>query len=116
MKYQKDNEMKEIRLVLDVKDYEYIKEFLEKRKARKNVIQNFIQARTDYLERTKTKRTATTKATEAKIKKVREKIDNAIQLLKFMQKDITIYQVAKEAEISFNTAKKYKDYINSKIN
>ena len=108
--------MKEVRLILDVDDYEYIKEFLEKRKAKKDVINNFIKSKEDYLERTKTKRTATKKATEEKIKRVREKIDNAIQILKFMQKDITIYQVAKEAGISFNTAKKYQDYIKSKIN
>jgi len=99
--------MKEIRLILGVEDYKYIKEFLEKRKARKNVINNFIQAREDYLERTATKRTATAKASEEKIRRVKEKIDNAIQLLKFMQRDITPYQVAKEAGISYNTAKKY---------
>jgi len=99
--------MKEVRLILNVEDYKYIKEFLEKRKAKKDVIQNFIQARENYLERTKTKRTATKQATQAKVKKVKEKINNAIQMLKFMQKDITPYAIAKEAGISYNTAKKY---------
>jgi len=107
--------MKEVRLILDVEDYKYIKEFLEKRKAKKDVINNFIKSKEDYLERTKTKRTATKKASEAKIKRVKEKINNAIQVLKFMNKKITIYQIAKEGGISFNTAKKYKDYINSKL-
>ena len=107
--------MKEVRLVLDVDDYEYIKEFLEKRKAKKDVINNFIKSKEDYLERTKTKRTATKKATEEKIKRVKEKINNAIQVLKFMKKEITTYQIAKEAGISFNTAKKYQDYIQSII-
>ena len=99
--------MKEVRLILDVDDYEYIKEFLEKRKAKKDVINNFIQANENYLERTATKRTATTKATQAKVKKVKEKINNAIQMLKFMQKEITPYAVAKMAGVSYNTAKKY---------
>ena len=116
LKQQKDNEMKEVRLVLNVEDYEYIREFLEKRKAKKNVINNFIQAQEDYLKRTANKRTATAKATEQKVKRVKEKINNAIQLLKFMQKKVTPYTIAKEAGISYNTAKKYKDYINSKIN
>jgi len=107
--------MKEVRLILNVEDYKYIKEFLEKRKAKKDVINNFIKSKEDYLERTKTKRTATKKATEEKIKRVKEKINNAIQVLKFMKKEITTYQIAKEAGISFNTAKKYKDYIDEKI-
>ena len=108
--------MKEVRLILNADDYEYIKNFLEKRKAKKDVINNFIQAQEDYVKRTANKRTATKQATEQKIRRVKEKIDNAIQMLKFMQKEITPYQVAKMAGVSYNTAKKYQDYINSKIN
>jgi len=108
--------MKEVRLILDVEDYKYIKEFLEKRKAKKDVINNFIQANENYVKRTANKRTATAKATEQKIRRVKEKIDNAINLLRLQGKEITPYQVAKEAQISYNTAKKYLKLTNTPKN
>ena len=46
-------------------------------------------------------------ATEARIKRTKEKIVNAINILRMENKEITPYQVAKEAEVSYNTAKKY---------
>jgi len=106
--------MNEVRLFLTIEDYEYIKELLKKR-GKKSVYENFNNAIEEYEERIKSKKEATKKASEAKVKRVKEKINNAIQVLKFMNKKITIYQIAKEAGISFNTAKKYKDYINSKL-
>ena len=39
--------------------------------------------------------------------KTKEKIQNAINLLKLEGKEITPYRVAKEAGVSYNTAKKY---------
>ena len=39
--------------------------------------------------------------------KTKEKIHNAINLLKLEGKEITAYRVAKEAGVSYNTAKKY---------
>ena len=39
--------------------------------------------------------------------RTREKIENAINLLKLEGKEITPYRVAKEAGVSYNTARKY---------
>jgi len=46
---------------------------------------------------------ATRTATEARSKKAKLKIENAINILKLYNKKITIYRVAKEAGISYNT-------------
>ncbi len=47
------------------------------------------------------------RAREALQAKTKEKIENAINLLKLEGKEITPYAVAKTAKISYNTAKKY---------
>ena len=47
------------------------------------------------------------RAREALQRKTREKIQNAINLLKLEGKEITPYAVAKVAGVSYNTAKKY---------
>ena len=47
------------------------------------------------------------KARTARTNKTKEKVQNAINLLRIEGKEITPYQVAKVADISFNTAKKY---------
>lgn len=54
---------------------------------------------------------ATAKANIAKRKKSRDSITNAVNLLRFEDKKITVYSVAKTASISYNTAKQYKDFI-----
>lgn len=54
---------------------------------------------------------ATTKANIAKRKKSQKLITNAVNLLRFEDRKITVYSVAKTAEISYNTAKQYKDFI-----
>lgn len=59
------------------------------------------------------KRIATSKANKAKEEKSRENITNAINLLRIEDKKITIASVAKTAKISYNTAKKYKEFIES---
>jgi len=47
------------------------------------------------------------RAREALQARTKEKIENAINLLKLEGKEITPYAVAKVAKISYNTAKKY---------
>lgn len=54
---------------------------------------------------------ATNKANIAKRKKSRNAITNAVNLLRFENKKITVYSVAKTADISYNTAKQYKEFI-----
>ena len=53
------------------------------------------------------KANAAEKATEARTKKAKEKIQNAINLLRMENKKITYYSVAKTAGVSYSTVKKY---------
>ena len=65
------------------------------------------------------KRKNAKKATNAKINKTKEKIQNAINLLKLQGEEINPYRIAKVAGVSYNTARKYfKTYhdINNKPN
>lgn len=50
---------------------------------------------------------ATDKATEARTAKAKEKIQNAINILRMENKKITHYSIAKQAEVSYLTVKKY---------
>jgi len=50
---------------------------------------------------------AAKRATAIRQQRVKEKIQNAINLLKLEGKKVTAYSVAKTAGVSFNTAKKY---------
>jgi len=47
------------------------------------------------------------RASEIKAKKAKEKIQNAVNLLRLQGEEITPYKVAKTAGVSYNTAKKY---------
>jgi len=47
------------------------------------------------------------RASKIKAKKAREKIQNAVNLLRLQGEEITAYKVAKTAGVSYNTAKKY---------
>jgi hypothetical protein len=56
------------------------------------------------------KRKNAKKATTAKVTKTKEKIQNAINLLKLQGEEINPYRIAKVAHVSYNTARKY--YVN----
>jgi len=47
------------------------------------------------------------RAAKSKAEKAKEKVINAINLLKSQKEEITIYKVAKTAKVSYNTARKY---------
>ena len=47
------------------------------------------------------------RASQIKAKKAKEKVINAVNLLRLQGEQITPYKVAKIAKISYNTAKKY---------
>ena len=53
------------------------------------------------------KRFATKKATESRVKKAKEKIQNAINLLQLENKAITHYSIAQASGVSYNTVKKH---------
>ena len=52
-------------------------------------------------------------ATNARIQKAKAKIENAINILRMENRPITIYSVSKESGVSYNTAVKYSELINS---
>ena len=52
-------------------------------------------------------------ATNARTEKAKRKIENAINILRMENKPITIYSVSKKAGVSYNTASKYSELINS---
>lgn len=62
-----------------------------------------------------TKKNATKKAIEFKQQATKNKIQNAINLMRLEGEKITIYSVAKKAGVSYNSAKKYS-YIFLKSN
>lgn len=53
------------------------------------------------------KQRATKKATESRVKKAKDKINNAINLLQLENKPITHYSIAQTSGVSFNTVKKH---------
>lgn len=61
------------------------------------------------------KRNATKKATYAREMKAKKKIENAFNLLRLEGKKITAYSLAKRAEVSFVTARKYSFYYDTSL-
>jgi len=57
--------------------------------------------------KTKARTEASKRATEARSKRAKEKIQNAINLLRMENKEITAYQISKVSGVHFNTVKKY---------
>jgi len=53
------------------------------------------------------KANAAEQATAARTKKAKEKIQNAVNILRMENKKITYYSVAKTAKVSYSTVKKY---------
>ena len=54
---------------------------------------------------------ATKKATKTRQETAKRKIENSINMMRLLNAKVTVYSVAKDAKVSYNTASKYKDYI-----
>ncbi|RXJ86467.1 hypothetical protein [Arcobacter sp. CECT 8985] len=61
--------------------------------------------------RTPKKTKATQKATKVRQDIARKKIESTVNMMRLFNQKITVYSVAKEAQVSYNTASKYKEYI-----
>jgi len=72
----------------------------------------FLRDRIDYAGKTTKRTKAAHNATRTREKRAREKVQNAINLLKMEGKEVTAYAVAKTAGISYNTARKYLNSLN----
>ena len=60
------------------------------------------------------KKESAKRASKIKTDRAKEKIQNAINLLRLQGDEITAYKVAKTAKVSYNTAKKYLGIISQK--
>jgi len=58
----------------------------------------------------KKKQESAKRASKIKAQKTKEKIQNAINLLRLEGEEITPYKVSKIAKVSYNTAKKYLNF------
>ncbi len=58
------------------------------------------------------KQKAATNATKLRVKMAKERIVNAVNILRIENKNISEYAVAKVSGCSINTVKKYRDFIN----
>ena len=58
------------------------------------------------------KQKAATNATKLRVKMAKERIVNAVNILRMENKNISEYAVAKVSGCSINTVKKYRDFIN----
>jgi Fic family protein len=63
----------------------------------------------DQSGKTEKRKSAAAAATEARSQRAKEKIQNAINLLKIEGKEITAYQVSKVSGVHYATVKKYLD-------
>lgn len=61
--------------------------------------------------RTVKKTKATQKATKVRQDVARKKIESTVNMMRLFNQKITVYSVSKEAQVSYNTANKYKEYI-----
>jgi len=59
------------------------------------------------IKRSVNKMIAADKATEARTKKAKEKIQNAVNILRMQNKKITYYSISKESGVAYQTVKKY---------
>ena len=103
------------RLDLDYIELKALLELLKKSQKNKKIKDefNYLINNREILKKVKTihksskKSDAALTATAARSKKAKEKIDNAINILRMENKKITCYSIAKMAEVSYNTVKKY---------
>jgi len=88
------------------KDDNTLKEFYENDLISLNEIKEKIN-KPKKIKRSDNKIYASYKATQARTKKAKEKIQNAINILRMQDKKLTHYSIAKEANVSYLTVKKY---------
>lgn len=93
------------RIELDKIEYEALKHLSENSKINISLFEK-IQNPT-IIKYSEKKVNATKKATASRTAKAKEKIQNAINLLRLENKEMTIYNISKIAGVSFQTVQKY---------
>jgi len=100
--------MKKYKIELNEEEFELYKKICEMKKYSK--LKNTIESMEEKKVSVK-KIEAMQKATDTRINKAKEKILNAINLLRIENKNISNYAIAKISGCSINTVKKYKTKI-----
>ena len=90
----------EKRIEKDNENFETVKSF--------NIIEKLHNPK--EIEYSSNKSIAAMKATEVRSKKVKYKMNIAIEILQTQKKEITHYAIAKISKVSFNTVKKHMSY------
>lgn len=86
-------------------DYEYYKKFNINESTEAELLKKLNNPK--EIEHSVKKVVASSKATEARTKAAKEKIQNAINILRMENKKITHYSIAQTSGVSFTTVKKY---------
>ena len=105
------SEIKIYRLYLDEVDMQLLQEHInaikgEERYTTFNELKEKVNNPKEILWSAK-KSNAASAATRARTQKAKEKIQNAINILRMENKKLTHYSIAKQAEVSYLTVKKY---------
>jgi hypothetical protein len=86
-------------------DYEYFKKLNIQEPTEATLLKKINNPK--EIEQSSKKVIASFRATEARTKKAKEKIQNAINILRLENKNISHYSIAQCSGVSFNTVKKY---------
>jgi len=92
-------------------NFNNITKYLNEDEAQKEILSNLLNKMNNpkKIKTSHKKTTAALKAQSAKQKQSKRKIQNAINLLRLEGKKINAHSIAQTANISYNTAKKYKN-------
>lgn len=96
------------RIDLSKDDYLELMDLLSKAKLSRSLNDSMNGVR--LIKNSDAKKNATKKATRVRTKIAKDKIQNAINILRLENRAITTYSVAQEAGVSYNTVKKYMDF------
>lgn len=98
-------ELAKYRIELDMEEYLSLKKIAENSKINISLFDKIQNPTIIHHSQRKVK--AMKKATETRSKTARDKIENAINLLRLESKEITTYAIAKVGNVGFQTVQKY---------
>ena len=99
--------MNKHRIDLSNENYIELIRLLKSKKISKSLSDCIFEAR--IIKQSEAKKNATKKATKVRTRMAKDKIQNAMNILRLENRTLTTYSVAQEAQVSYNTVKKYTD-------
>ncbi|MCJ8325514.1 MAG: hypothetical protein MJK08_00290 [Campylobacterales bacterium] len=100
-----------IRITISLKELKILQELCKEQGQGDLYKKLHVEEEKAYKSKTVKKTKATKKATKTRQDAAKKKIENSINMMRLMNDKITVYSVAKDAGVSYNTASKYKEYI-----